>query len=56
MKRFNGLMPKTLPALQAWQADKYRAWAEGFEKYLRGQGKPDVINKDWPVHRPKGAA
>lgn len=50
-KRFAGLLPKTLEALQAWQADKHRAWADGFESYLRGQGKQDVIDRDWPVRK-----
>lgn len=56
LTRYRGLMPKTLKELQPWQAEKYRAWADGFEKYLRGQGKQDVIDRDWPVRRPKGAA
>jgi DNA polymerase-3 subunit epsilon len=46
----------SLAELQPWQAEAHRSWAEGFEQWLRKQGKQDVIDRDWPVRRPKGAA
>lgn len=45
-----------LEQMQDLQRNAHRDWAEGYEKYLRGQGKQDVIDRDWPVRRPKGAA
>lgn len=42
-----GTMP--LRALQVWQADRHRAWANGFGAYLRKQGKTDDVCRDWPL-------
>lgn len=42
-----GQMP--LAALQRWQADRHRAWANGFGAYLRNQGKKDDVCRDWPL-------
>lgn len=47
------LFSMSLKDIQTWQANAHAAWATGFEKYLRSQGKDDVISTDWPV---KGAA
>jgi DNA polymerase-3 subunit epsilon len=35
--------------LYALQVDAHRDWADGFEAYLRSQGKGDVIDRSWPV-------
>lgn len=35
--------------LYALQVDAHRAWADGFEAYLRSQGKGDVIDRAWPI-------
>lgn len=40
-----------LTAMQAWQAEKHAEWAGQFEIYLRSKGKPEVINRVWPVRR-----
>lgn len=48
-----GTMP--LRALQQWQRNAHREWADGFATYLRKQGKPDDIERDWPI-RTGGAA
>lgn len=42
-----GTMP--LAALQRWQADRHRAWANGFGAYLRDQGKTDDVCREWPL-------
>jgi DNA polymerase III subunit epsilon len=46
---------RTLQELQAWQADQHAAWAEDFEAFLRRKGRPDVIEREWPV-RPRPVA
>lgn len=40
----------------ALQVDAHAAWAEGFEAYLRSQGKGDVIDRAWPIRRTAVAA
>lgn len=40
---------RTLPELHAWQAEQHLSWAEDFERYLRGKGREDVIEREWPV-------
>lgn len=42
-----------LVALQQFQRDAYRDWAEGFATYLRGKGQStDDVTTDWP-YRPR---
>ena len=42
---------RTLQELQMWQAEQHVSWAEDFERYLRAKGRPDVIEREWPVRR-----
>lgn len=37
--------------LFALQVEAHAVWAEGFEAYLRSQGKGDVIDRAWPIRR-----
>lgn len=39
----------SLPALHEFQKESHFEWAEGFEQYLRKQGKDDVIDRSWPL-------
>jgi DNA polymerase-3 subunit epsilon len=39
----------TLEEMQAWQQRQHAEWAGQFEVYLRQQGRPEAINRDWPV-------
>lgn len=41
----------SLADLQEWQARQHAEWAGQFELWLRQQGKPEVVNRDWPVRR-----
>ena len=43
------LTAMTLDELTQWQRNAHEAWAVNFEKYLRGQGKQDVIDPAWPM-------
>jgi DNA polymerase-3 subunit epsilon len=45
----------TLADMQQAQADAHRAWAEGLGDYLRRNGKPDNVEREWPLRRLKGA-
>ena len=38
-----------LETLQQLQARWHAEWAGGFESYLRRQGKPESISRDWPI-------
>lgn len=57
-------MFRTFPELDAMDADDlyalqvtaHRDWADGFESYLRTQGKGDVIDRAWPVRPWRAAA
>lgn len=42
-----GTMP--LAALQKWQADRHRQWADGFGAYLVREGKTDDVCREWPL-------
>ena len=35
--------------LYAFQVEAHAAWADGFQSYLRSQGKAEVIDRSWPV-------
>ena len=41
----------SLADMQEWQQKRHAEWAGQFELWLRQQGKPEVINRDWPVRR-----
>ena len=41
----------TLEQMQEWQASQHATWAGQFEVYLRQQGRPEVINREWPVRK-----
>jgi DNA polymerase-3 subunit epsilon len=41
----------SLAELQQWQADAHRAWADGLGSYLRRIGKPDDVERDWPIRK-----
>lgn len=41
----------SLAQMQEWQQRQHAEWAGQFELYLRQQGKPETINRDWPVRR-----
>ena len=45
-----------LDDLFALQVEAHGVWAEGFEAYLRSQGKGEVIDRSWPVRRPVAAS
>lgn len=40
-----------LATMQTWQAEKHAEWAGQFEIYLRSKGKPESVNREWPVRR-----
>lgn len=37
--------------LSALQAQTHAEWAAHFEDYLRSQGKPEVIDRSWPIQQ-----
>jgi DNA polymerase-3 subunit epsilon len=39
----------SLDELQVWQRGAHIDWADGFEAFLRTQGKGDVIDRSWPI-------
>lgn len=41
-----------LPELHQWQRRTKREQAESFGTYLRKQGKPDDVSRDWPLQSP----
>lgn len=41
----------SLDEMQTWQRERHAEWAGQFELYLRNQGKPETINREWPVRR-----
>lgn len=45
------LQSKSLDEMQAFQAKAHAEWAGQFEVRLRQQGRPEAINRDWPVRR-----
>lgn len=48
-RRYPLIADFSLEQMQAKQAEWHRAWAEGFEAFLRSQGKPADISTDWPI-------
>lgn len=38
-----------LPALHEFQKESHFEWAEGFEAYLRKQGKDETVDGSWPI-------
>lgn len=46
----------SLPLLELheWQAAAHRAWAENFGAYLARQGKPDDVDREWPMRTAAG--
>lgn len=53
---YRHLEDMSLEAMQELQRNAHHDWAAAFEEHLRSQGKTDVINRDWPVRRPKGTS
>lgn len=41
----------SLADMQEWQRKAHEEWAGQFEVWLRQQGRPQAINRDWPVRR-----
>jgi len=39
----------SLDELQVWQRGAHVDWADGFEAWLRTQGRGDVIDRSWPI-------
>ncbi len=50
-KRFTQLAKKTLREMQAWQQLAHEAWAANYESYLSKQGKPEEIDRQWPMRQ-----
>jgi len=47
-RRFGDL---TREQMQAFQTQAHAQWAGQFEVWLRQQGRPEVINREWPVRK-----
>lgn len=41
----------SLAEMQEWQARQHAEWAGQFEIYLRQKGKPEAIDRSWPVRK-----
>lgn len=50
-QRYRALADLTLEQMQAFQRKAHRDWAAGFEEHLRRQGKPESIDRDWPLRK-----
>lgn len=50
-----GLQGLTLEQMQKYQRDGHEAWAANFEQYLRKQGKPAEIDRQWPMRKQEAA-
>lgn len=48
-RRYPVVGEMSLDALMKWQAEKHRAWANGFGAYLRKNGKTDDVSRAWPM-------
>lgn len=48
-KKYPEIGRMTLDELQTWQREAHRAWAENFGAYLARQGKPDDVDREWPM-------
>lgn len=46
---FPGVRAKTLDELMTAQQKAHEEWAAHYEGYLRRQGKPEVIDRSWPI-------
>lgn len=51
-QRYPHLLDRTPQSLHAWQVMEKRAQAESFGRYLRKQGKPDDVAREWPLQNP----
>ncbi|MEU5155616.1 exonuclease domain-containing protein [Glycomyces sp. NPDC021274] len=52
---FPKIAEMSLPALQVYQAEKHFEWAEGFEQWLRREGKDETVDRSWPMRPFTGA-
>jgi DNA polymerase-3 subunit epsilon len=50
-RKYPDLMTFTLAQMQDFQRASHATWAGQFELWLRQQGKPEVIDREWPVRR-----
>jgi DNA polymerase-3 subunit epsilon len=50
-RRFPALGAMPLPLLQKRQAMWHRRWADEFGAWLASQGKPDDVERDWPMRQ-----
>lgn len=48
LKRNPHLAGMDLATLTSFQRDAHAKWADGFESWLRGQGKTETIDRRWP--------
>lgn len=48
-KRYPRVGDADVDQLQAMQRDWHRAWADNFGEFLTRQGKPDDVDRSWPV-------
>lgn len=48
-KRYPQVGTADIDALQVMQRDWHRAWADNFGEFLTRQGKPDDVDRSWPV-------
>jgi DNA polymerase III subunit epsilon len=48
-KRYPEIGRMALADLMDWQRNAHRAWAENFGAYLARQGKPDDVERSWPM-------
>lgn len=51
-QRHPHLLDRTPQSLHAWQVMEKRTQAESFGRYLRKQGKPDDVAREWPLQNP----
>lgn len=51
-QRHPHLVQRAAKDLHAWQVMEKRGQAESFGRYLRKQGKPDDVAREWPIQNP----
>lgn len=51
-QRHPHLVQRPAKDLHAWQVMEKHAQAESFGRYLRKQGKPDDVAREWPIQNP----
>lgn len=51
-QRHPHLVQRPAKDLHAWQVMEKRGQAESFGRYLRKQGKPDDVAREWPIQNP----